>query len=95
MKSIAWLQALLVVMLFFTPASAQEILQNGDFETIAVSGDPPMPTRDAFGNATPINGFGPQGRIQIAPRCRSPNSLVRRIVIPPMTRMERDNTPRP
>ncbi len=61
MKSIAWVQALLVVMLFFTPASAQELLQNGDFETLAVSGDPPMPTRDAFGNATPIEWFRATG----------------------------------
>ena len=36
---------------------AQELLLNGDFETVAMSGTPPAPTRDAFGNANPTSWF--------------------------------------
>src|SRR5688572_24095783 len=57
MKLIALVPTLFVIVVFTVPAPGQELLQNGDFETLAVSADPPMPTRDAFGNATPINWF--------------------------------------
>ena len=47
----------LVVLLLTTGISAQELVLNGDFETIAMSGTPPTPTLDAFGNAVPISWF--------------------------------------
>jgi hypothetical protein len=39
----------------------QELLVNGDFETLAVTGTPPMPTRDAYGNAVPVDWFRSTG----------------------------------
>jgi hypothetical protein len=37
------------------------LVANGDFEVLAMSGTPPMPTRDAFGNAVPIDWFRAAG----------------------------------
>jgi hypothetical protein len=36
---------------------AQELMVNGDFETLEVEGEPPVPVRDAFGNAVPTHWF--------------------------------------
>jgi hypothetical protein len=41
----------------FQFAAGQELLLNGDFETLATSGDPPTVTKDAFGNAIPVDWF--------------------------------------
>jgi hypothetical protein len=56
MKFSAW-NILLAAIAFVPLCSAEELVINGDFETVAVAGDPPTPTRDAFGNALPINWF--------------------------------------
>lgn len=56
MKFSAW-TVLLAVISFVPLCAAEELVINGDFETVAMSGTPPTPTRDAFGNANPINWF--------------------------------------
>jgi hypothetical protein len=50
-----------VSLVLIRSVSGQELMSNGDFETLAVSGDPPTPTRDAFGNAVPIGWFRATG----------------------------------
>jgi hypothetical protein len=37
------------------------LVPNGDFETLAVEGDPPMPIRDDFDNAVPVGWFRATG----------------------------------
>jgi hypothetical protein len=49
--------AILLVLSLAPFTSAQELVLNGDFETVAMSGTPPMPTLDAFGNANPTSWF--------------------------------------
>jgi hypothetical protein len=51
------LATLLLSLAVAHPLQAQQLVANPDFEVLATTGDPPTPTRDAFGNAVPVSWF--------------------------------------
>lgn len=68
--------AVLVSFSITQSASPQELVSNGDFEILAVSGDPPTPTRDAFGNAVPIDWFRATGEASPGPPAKPLTELI-------------------
>ncbi|MGD9632488.1 MAG: dockerin type I domain-containing protein [Pirellulales bacterium] len=57
MRKLALVTAVALALISNSQLRAQELMANGDFETLEVEGEPPVAVRDAFGNAVPTDWF--------------------------------------